>query len=231
MANDDSVPAYHNDLGEALRVAGRLDEAAESYRAALALEPGNVAALNNLGIVEQTQGRRAAAIVLYRRAIALARDFAPAHLNLGVALLEGDDLPAAETALETARRLDPSSRQAMLNLANLRQMQESARRGGGTLSEPAPGRSEPYPVPGQSEPGAAAPRPARRGSRPIATPPSPSPPTCRPRIGAPGSAAAARRFETRLGTASPGVGRPAPCRRTVWTGRNGTARRWLAAAY
>jgi tetratricopeptide (TPR) repeat protein len=124
IAVDDSVPAYHNDLGEALRVAGRLDEAAERYRAALALEPENVAALNNLGIVEQTQGRRDAAVALYRQAIAIAGDFAPAQLNLGVALLDAGDVASAEAALETARKLDPASREITLNLANLRQAQD-----------------------------------------------------------------------------------------------------------
>jgi len=124
ITNDDSVPAYHNDLGEALRLAGRLDEAAEHYRAALALEPGNVAALNNLGIVEQLQGRSAAAITLYRQAITVEADFAPAQLNLGVALLENGDIEAAAAALEAACRLDPGNPAATLNLANLRQAQD-----------------------------------------------------------------------------------------------------------
>ena len=121
---DDTVPAYHNDLGEALRIAGRPEEAETQYRAALALEPGNVAALNNLGIVEQAGGRRDAAIVRYREAIAIQADFAPAHLNLGAALLEAGDVEAAEAALETARRLDAASTEAALNLANLRQAQD-----------------------------------------------------------------------------------------------------------
>jgi len=124
IAHDDTVSAYHNDLGEALRLAGRLDEAAEHYRAALALEPGNVAALNNLGVVEQLQGRRDSAIALYRQAIAITGDFAPAQLNLGVALLEAGDLAAATPALEAAHRLDPENPAATLNLANLRQAQD-----------------------------------------------------------------------------------------------------------
>jgi tetratricopeptide (TPR) repeat protein len=121
---DDTVPAYHNDLGEALRLSGRAEEAAVQYRAALALQPANRAALNNLGLVEQMLGRPAAAIELYRRAIALAPDFAPAQLNLGVALLEAGEIDAAEAALETARRLDPANPAAALNLANLRQAQD-----------------------------------------------------------------------------------------------------------
>jgi Tfp pilus assembly protein PilF len=94
------------------------------YRAALALQPTSLAALNNLGLVEQMLGRRATAIELYRRAIALAPDFAPAQLNLGGALLEAGEIEAAEAALETARRLDPANAGAALNLANLRQAQD-----------------------------------------------------------------------------------------------------------
>lgn len=129
IAIDDRVSAYHNDLGEALRVGGRLDEAALAYRAASALDPGNAAALNNLGIVEQVQRRADAAIALYRRAIALAPDFAAAQLNLGVALLEAGAVAAAEAALETALALAPGHPSVAWNVGVCRLLRGDLRRG------------------------------------------------------------------------------------------------------
>jgi Flp pilus assembly protein TadD len=113
IAVDGTVSAYHNDLGEALRVAGRLDEAGEQYRVALALEPGNVAALNNLGIVEQAQGRLEEAVALYEALLKADPTHVQALVNLGQALQRqgrpDEALPYFEAALACAPDL-PSAR-------------------------------------------------------------------------------------------------------------------------
>ena len=76
-------PAFHCDLGTALQHQGKSDEAAKSYRQALALKPDYAEALNNLGNVLTAQGKLDDAAKAYRRALALKPDYAEAHYNLG----------------------------------------------------------------------------------------------------------------------------------------------------
>jgi tetratricopeptide (TPR) repeat protein len=80
------VPAFHCDLGTALQHQGKRDEAAKSYRQALALEPDYAEALNNLGNVLKDQGKPDDAAQAYRRALAIKPDYTEAHYNLGCLL-------------------------------------------------------------------------------------------------------------------------------------------------
>jgi tetratricopeptide (TPR) repeat protein len=123
IAIDDTVAAYHNDIGEVYRTAGRLDEAAAHYGHTLHLDPEHAGAMNNLGIVLQNVGRIDEAIELYRRAIAVQADFAQAHMNLGAALVEAGRADEAAHELEAAHRLAPDDLMVSLNLANARQAQ------------------------------------------------------------------------------------------------------------
>jgi tetratricopeptide (TPR) repeat protein len=66
--------------------AGRLQEAEQSYRAALALSPGHAAIINNLGVIAATEGRQNAAVVLFDEAIAREPGHVAAHYNRGAAL-------------------------------------------------------------------------------------------------------------------------------------------------
>jgi tetratricopeptide (TPR) repeat protein len=124
IAIDAGIAAYHNDLGEALRRAGRLDEAGEHYAQALALEPGSAAALCNLGLLAQSRGDHEMAIEQYRRALLLDPGLGVAQRNLGAALLESGELEAAAAELELAYERDPAHPAALLNLGNLRQAQD-----------------------------------------------------------------------------------------------------------
>lgn len=124
IAIDAGVAAYHNDLGEALRRAGRLDEAGGHYAQALALDPGNAAALCNLGLLAQGRGDHETAIEQYRRALLVDPGLAVAQRNLGAALLETGEIEAAASMLEPAYERDPAHSAALLNLGNLRQAQD-----------------------------------------------------------------------------------------------------------
>jgi tetratricopeptide (TPR) repeat protein len=124
VETDPAVPAYRNDLGEALRLLGALDEAAECFEALLGLKPDHVGARVNLGIVRQQQGRFAEALALYERAIALKPNMPEPWINMGALLLQLQRLDEAEKALATAFRLAPKDEATQLNLGNLRLEQD-----------------------------------------------------------------------------------------------------------
>lgn len=114
-----SDPVAHLNLGNALGRAGRLEDAAASYRRALALRPELAEAHNNLADVELEQGRLDAALGSLRRAVELRPDFSDAHQNLGKTLLR---LGRYEEALESCRKaleLAPESAQAHNSLGNV----------------------------------------------------------------------------------------------------------------
>ena len=117
---DPTVPAYRNDLGEALRLQGDPAGAAECFTALIALKPDHAGAHVNLGIVRQQQGQFAEALALYERATALRPTLAEAWINRGALLLQLLRLDEAAKVLETAHRLAPKDAAARLNLGNLR---------------------------------------------------------------------------------------------------------------
>ncbi|WP_189046041.1 tetratricopeptide repeat protein [Aliidongia dinghuensis] len=117
---DPTVPAYLNDLGEALRLGGNADGAAACFEALIAREPSHAGAHVNLGIIRQQQGQFAEALSLYERATALKPSLAEAWINRGALLLQIQRPDEAAKVLETAHRLAPKDTAARLNLGNLR---------------------------------------------------------------------------------------------------------------
>jgi protein O-GlcNAc transferase len=105
----------HNDLGAALRLAGRLPEAAKALEQAVAAEPGYADAWNNLGLVRRAMGDFAAARGALERAIRLKPDFAPAFNALGVVLEALKDRAAALAAFEKALAIKPDYPEALTN--------------------------------------------------------------------------------------------------------------------
>ena len=83
IAQNGRVPAFHNNLGNALKAQGKLQEAAASYAGALVHSPNHVGALFNFGLVLQMQGKLDEAAAAYRRALSHKPDYAEAHGNLG----------------------------------------------------------------------------------------------------------------------------------------------------
>jgi protein O-GlcNAc transferase len=88
-------PAFHVNLGEALRALGRLDDAVASYGEALARQPDLAEAHGNLGIALQALGRLDAARASFEQALALRPDYAEAAGNLGHLLLRLGEPDAA----------------------------------------------------------------------------------------------------------------------------------------
>jgi tetratricopeptide (TPR) repeat protein len=108
-----------NNLGRALFAAGRVDEAAARYAAALQADPTDALAHYNLANILSDRGRLPEAIGEYRRALALNPGLFEAHNNLGLALARADRMPEAIAEYEATLRLQPDSFEAQANLADL----------------------------------------------------------------------------------------------------------------
>nr|MBI3614212.1 tetratricopeptide repeat protein [Nitrospirota bacterium] len=109
------VPEFHNVLGEAYRVLGRIEEARASYRQALVLKPDFAEAHNNLGTVARDVTETEAC---YRRALAIRPDYPEAHYNLGNVLRIKGSLQDAMASYERALTLKPDFVDAHHNLGN-----------------------------------------------------------------------------------------------------------------
>lgn len=102
----DQLEALHF-LGVLLHQVGRCEEAVKLIRAALEIDPGYVAAHNNLGNVYKEQRELAAAEASYRRAIELQPDFVDAHNNLAAVLSDQDRYDEAVAECRRTIELSP----------------------------------------------------------------------------------------------------------------------------
>ncbi|MGH8230466.1 MAG: tetratricopeptide repeat protein [Steroidobacteraceae bacterium] len=117
------VPAFHTNLGNALKASGRLDDAATAYRRALALKPDHAPAHYNLGVVLDALGSADQAAAAYARAVALNPQHAEAHNNLGNALQAQGQLEQALASYRRALALKPNYAEAHGNLGNVHRSQ------------------------------------------------------------------------------------------------------------
>lgn len=112
-----AVPWPHNNLGEAYRAAGRVDDAIDRYRAAIALKRDYADAWNNLGIALAGAGDRTEAEAAYRTAIAADRTNPQAHANLGDLLDQTGRRDEAVAAWTRAAAINPRYVKPRHNLA------------------------------------------------------------------------------------------------------------------
>jgi tetratricopeptide (TPR) repeat protein len=96
----------HN-LGAALQSDGRLDDAIEHYRRAIAIRSDYAPAHNNMGAALRAKGQEADALASYERALAERPDYPEAHYNLANLLLDQGKL---DEAIDHFRRALPSLR-------------------------------------------------------------------------------------------------------------------------
>jgi serine/threonine-protein kinase len=99
----------HNNLGHALEIKGRLDEAIEHYRQATRIDPKSALCFCNLGTALGRKGRLAEAIACFRQAIQLDRNHTPAHTNLGLALSQQGKTDEAIASYQKALALEPGN--------------------------------------------------------------------------------------------------------------------------
>jgi tetratricopeptide (TPR) repeat protein len=106
MVTEDNFLAHFN-LGVALEMNGRLDEAIHEYQETVRLQPSVAAVRNNLGAALIKKGRVDDGISQLRMALRLVPTYGLAHENLGNALLEQGHTNAAIKEYQEGVRLQP----------------------------------------------------------------------------------------------------------------------------
>lgn len=108
---DDPVMAAtaHFKIGTVQARQGRPEEAAASYRHALALRPGYPEATNNLALMHMERAETEPAEALYRDLLAELPEYYEAHINLGNLLLDDGCLAEAQYHFRRAVTLRPES--------------------------------------------------------------------------------------------------------------------------
>ncbi len=109
--------AAHFNLGTALSLNGRFDEAIAELRRALALRPDYGQAHNNLGSLYRQRGDLPAARHHFGEAVRVDPANAEAHRNLALLSRDGGDLPAALAHYRAALAARPEWAPAMTDLA------------------------------------------------------------------------------------------------------------------
>ncbi len=126
---DGSCAEAHNNHGAALKTLGRLDQAEQSLRRAVALRPGYLEALGNLGNVLKLRGDAAGAVDCYRQVLERQPDNATVCSNLGNALLALGHVEQAAECYDLALRQAPDLPAAHWNRALLWLQQGDFQRG------------------------------------------------------------------------------------------------------
>merc|ERR1712176_856483 len=118
------------------------DSAAESFQAALAVDPRMVDAHTHLGQLLRDRGEFGSAVESFRMALAIDSDQAAVHCDLGMALRLKGDLDAAIKAFEAALDLlpgDPEMRRTYEEL--LRERRERERKDKGRMVVDSKGKA------------------------------------------------------------------------------------------
>lgn len=98
----------HVALGVVLQALGRPDKAEAAYQKALALDPRDADAVNNLGTIFKESDEDGRALRCFQSAIERREGFADAHYNLGTVLQDIGDVGQATQAFEQALALRPT---------------------------------------------------------------------------------------------------------------------------
>ena len=99
------------DSALALRAKGQYDAAIAEWGSAMAINPDEPKAHNNLGVVLVEKGETGAAAAEFRKAVALRPGYAEAHYNLGGALARQGKLEDAVAQFRKAAALDEGDAQ------------------------------------------------------------------------------------------------------------------------
>jgi len=106
----------HNNLGNALKRQGKIEEAMAHFNKALQINPGYAKAHNNLGTALASQGKTEEALKHFGMALYINPGYAAAHSNIGVALAGMDEFEKAIVHFRAALRLKPDYAKVHSNL-------------------------------------------------------------------------------------------------------------------
>jgi tetratricopeptide (TPR) repeat protein len=112
-------PVYHGNMGELLRMMGKLPEAENCFRAALQLVPNDPGYMSVLGQILVQEGKAAEGLEMCRTAARIGINNAAAQFRLGMVLAQQKQYAQARGAFEAALTINPSfgaARQALLQL-------------------------------------------------------------------------------------------------------------------
>jgi Flp pilus assembly protein TadD len=112
-------PTYHLGLGLVYEGKGRLPEAAQKYRDAIALDAKFALAHTNLGTIYYREGRLGDAEEKYRESIALEPRFTLAYVNLCALRYQQQRLAEAELFCRKALEIQGDSERALVGLASV----------------------------------------------------------------------------------------------------------------
>ncbi|HVO89446.1 MAG TPA: tetratricopeptide repeat protein [Casimicrobiaceae bacterium] len=113
---DPRHPRGFNNLGNALRAAGRLDEAAQAFERGVALDPGYALCWANLAIVQRERGEPAAAATALERALALDPRERGTLITLAGLCRQQGDIDAAARLYEQALQREQRDASTWLQL-------------------------------------------------------------------------------------------------------------------
>ena len=119
VALDEGDGGAHNDLGNVLQAAGRLDAAIAAYRRAVALDPERAEAHGNLGQALRVRGDLDGAAEALGRAAQLRPDHAGTWLRIGLVHHAKGALDEAARAFRQALAIEPENAQAFFALGNV----------------------------------------------------------------------------------------------------------------
>ncbi|MDE0647711.1 MAG: tetratricopeptide repeat protein [Cyanobacteria bacterium MAG IRC4_bin_6] len=105
-----------NNLGAALYQQGKLQEAIDYYKKALAIDPNFVNALSGLSAVLCKQGKLQKAVDCCKKALAIDPNFVNALSGLGAALIQLGEAQEAIYYCKKALAIDPNFVDALNNL-------------------------------------------------------------------------------------------------------------------
>lgn len=113
------APDVHNNLGNAYRFTGRLEEARDEFLKAIELNPNHARARFNLGKVFDQLEQYEQSAEQYLGAIRVDANYPKAHENLGEALARLGRLEEAADHVRAAIQLDPDYARAHATLARI----------------------------------------------------------------------------------------------------------------
>jgi Tfp pilus assembly protein PilF len=111
------IAGGHFERAVRYQTAGKLDEAAKDYLAAIAENDRHVEARNNLGLLYRSRGETTLAIEQFRRALAIDPRYVTARNHLAVLLIDAGRVADARRELDAGLSLDPRNVDLLVNLA------------------------------------------------------------------------------------------------------------------